>query len=70
MIYVLKYFKQRKYIGKQDGNDLSRMYSAIFCGNINYKRCEKLNDGYNTFKTAISEVKLYRIKCNKMLDSK
>lgn len=67
--YVIKYFKQRKVKMHYDGNDLKRMYSAIFCGNTNYKRCSKLSDGYNNWDEAIREVGNYRKKCKKLLKS-
>lgn len=67
--YVIRYFKQRKVKMFYDGNDLKRIYSSIFCGNVNYKRCSKLGDGYNTWNEAIKEVKNYRIKCKKMMKS-
>jgi hypothetical protein len=61
--YVIRYFKQRKVKMYYDGNDLKRIYSSIFCGNTNYKRCSKKNDGYNDWNEAYSEVLNYRKKC-------
>jgi hypothetical protein len=67
--YVIKYFKQRKVKMHYDGNDLKRMYSSIFCGNTRYLRCSRLNDGYNDWNKAYSEVLNYRKKCKKLLKS-
>lgn len=61
--YVIRYFKQRKVKMYYDGNDLKRIYSSIFCGNTNYKRCSTKNDRYNDWDEAYSEVLNYRKKC-------
>jgi len=62
--YVTRYFKQRKFVAMQDGYDLHRMYSAVFCGNTNYKKCMKKSDGYNKFSDIIDhEIKFYKHKC-------
>jgi hypothetical protein len=68
--YVIKYFKQRKVKMHYDGNDLKRIYSSIFCGNTRYLRCSRLNDGYNDWNEAYSEVLNYRKKCVKLFNVK
>lgn len=68
--YVTRYFKQRKFVAMQDGYDLHRMYSAVFCGNTRYLRCSRLNDGYNTWSEAYREVLNYRVKCVKLFKAK
>lgn len=65
--YVTTYFNKRRFKAKHDGLDLVRMYSTVFCGNSNYKRCSKLSDGYNRFVDIINiKIKEHKTKCNRM----
>lgn len=67
-VYVIKYFKKRKFKAEHDGNDLKRLYSTVFCGNPNYKRCSNKTDGHNVFNDIISnQMKDHAVKCKKTL---